>query len=345
MKKKVISTGIIMLFTVLTVYIFMTSKEISRLPELMDKIQYEWLSMAGLCMVLYFGFNALLLMRISREVGEPLNILQSLYMSCVGQYYSLITPFASGGQPAQVYVMQKKYGISLAKGTAITVKKFIVYQVVVSVFAISMFLMKFMDIVRSYSNIIIFIVIGLMVNLVGGIGILLIAYNPDLAKKAVAAIVGFLQKFRLFRKFDEKKVFGQIDDYAYHIESMRQNNKTMLMLCIYTVLQLIAFFSITYFVYLSLGQRGAGYMDILAIQTVVYVVVSFIPTPGGAGASEGSFYLLFKAFFANNVLLYGMAIWRLIIYYANILVSGLVIAIDRLSEVIRERRFGVTPNS
>lgn len=175
-------------------------------------------------------------------------------------------------------------------------------------------------------------------NLVGGIGILMLAYNPVATKGFVMWIISAIKKMGLLKKYDSDKALGPIEDYAKHIEEIRQNKKAMLILVVYTVLQLIAFFSITYFVYLALGQTGgASYVDILAIQTVVYVVVSFIPTPGGAGASEGSFYLLFKAFFAGDVLLYGMALWRIIIYYGSILVSGIVIGFDKVFRMVAKK--------
>lgn len=106
-----------------------------------------------------------------------------------------------------------------------------------------------------------------------------------------------------------------------------------------TFIQLTVYFSITYFIYLSLGQDGAHYIDILAIQTIVYVVVSFIPTPGGAGASEGSFYLLFKVFFSRDILLYAMALWRIIVYYGNMILSGLILLGVRIVTYFKKKNY------
>ncbi len=108
MKKKLFSTGTIVLFMAITIYIFATSKEIGALPKMVKDIQIHWLIMAASLMGLFYIFNTLILHKISHEIRHPLSLKGALYMSFVGQYYSLITPFATGGQPAQVYAMQKK---------------------------------------------------------------------------------------------------------------------------------------------------------------------------------------------------------------------------------------------
>lgn len=337
MKRKLISISIICLVTLVTIYIFLTSKEIAELPHMVQMIDYKWLAVAVACILIYIIINTFIIYSISKELTDKLTVRGALYISFVGQYYSLITPFASGGQPAQIYAMNKKYDISVAKATTITVKKFIVYQVVVALFATMMFFIKLGMIVSYYSGIFVFIIIGLIINLFGGIGILLLAYRADAAKKMVLYVFKLIRKIGLFKKTKKEDLLSHIDDYMIHIKELRRNKSKMIEITILTLIQLVIYFSVTYFIYISLGQVGASYVDILAIQTIAYVVVSFIPTPGGVGASEGSFYILFRAFFAKDILLYGMVLWRLIGYYGMIMVSGFVVLIEYVRVIIRKR--------
>lgn len=336
MNKKWINAIIIIAFMAVTIYVFLTSEEITTIYDIATSLQPLWLGAALFMMVVFHYYNSLVIYQLSQELDHPLRFREALYLSFVGQYYSLITPFASGGQPAQLYVMQSKYEISIAKSTAIIIKKFIIYQVVVSVIAILMFLYKFTYMISNYTAFMLFIVAGLAVNLGGGIVLVMLAYNPEATKAFVIYWLRLLKKLRFFRHTSEEKVHHSLDDYSMYVEEIRKKMDVMLRLTFYTAIQLLAFFSITYFVYLSLGQSGASYLDVLAIQTVVYVVVSFIPTPGGAGASEGSFYILFGGLFSREVLLYGMALWRIIVYYGNMLVSGVVILIDNVYRHIKE---------
>lgn len=329
-KKKIIGVIIVVAFTIITLCLLFKSEEIAKFPELMKRLDIRFLCLAVLCMLIYLLINSTLIYIIGKEISKDITFLKSIYLSFVGQYYSLITPFASGGQPAQIYAMKSRYNIPLSVGTTITVKKFLVFQVVVSLYAIVMFFMKFSFIMNKYAGIILFIVIGLIVNLVGGISIILLSYSKVLVVKLLDFLMLIAKKLHLSKYVKREKIMEHIEDYVKNIDEIKKNKKTMVSLVVVTFIQLTVFFSITYFIYLSLGQKGANFIDILAIQTIVYVVVSFIPTPGGAGASEGSFYILFKAFFSRDILLYAMALWRIITYYGNMILSGLVLLMVRI---------------
>ncbi|GKX28374.1 phosphatidylglycerol lysyltransferase [Vallitalea longa] len=330
MKKKIIGIIIVVVFTIITLYLLSSSEEIAEFPELVKRLDLKFLYIAILLMLLYLLINSTIIFVIGKEISKEITFMKSVYLSFVGQYYSLITPFAAGGQPAQIFAMKSKYNIPISVGTTITVKKFLIFQVVVSLYAISMFFTKIHFIVNRYSGLIVFIVIGLCVNLFGGILIILLSYSKVLVVKILDFIILIAKKLHLAKRIKRDVIVEHIDDYVKNIEEIKNNKKTMITLIIMTFVQLTIYFSITYFIYLSLGSTGANYIDILAIQTIVYVVVSFIPTPGGAGASEGSFYLLFRVFFTRDVLLYAMALWRIITYYGNMIFSGLILLIVRI---------------
>ncbi|GMQ57901.1 lysylphosphatidylglycerol synthase transmembrane domain-containing protein [Vallitalea sediminicola] len=338
MKKKIIGIIIVVVFTVITLYLLANSKEIAEFPELIKRLDMKFLYIAIGLMLLYLVINSTIIYIIGKEISKEMTFLKSVYLSFVGQYYSLITPFAAGGQPAQIIAMKTRYNIPISVGTTITVKKFLIFQVVVSLYAISMFFTKIHFIMNKYSGIIVFIVIGLSVNLIGGVLIILLSYSKTVVVKILDVIIIIANKFHLGKRIKRDLIIEHIDDYVKNIEEIKNNKKTMLSLIVMTFIQLTIYFSITYFVYLSLGSTGANYIDILGIQTIVYVVVSFIPTPGGAGASEGSFYLLFKVFFSRDVLLYAMALWRIITYYGNMIFSGLVLLLVRIFGYFKKKK-------
>ena len=339
MKKKTIGVIIVMVFTVITLYLLATSEEIAEFPELLKRLELKFLYIAIFLMFLYLTINSTIIYVIGKEISNEITFKNSIYLSFVGQYYSLITPFAAGGQPAQIIAMKSRYNIPLSVGTTITVKKFLIFQVVVSLYAISMFFTKIHFVVNRYSGLIFFMVIGLSVNLFGGILIILLSYSKTVVVKILDFVILIAKKLHLGKKINRDVIMEHIDDYVKNIDDIKNNKKTMISLFIMTFVQLTIYFSITYFIYLSLGSKGANYIDILAIQTIVYVVVSFIPTPGGAGASEGSFYLLFKVFFTRDVLLYAMALWRIITYYGNMILSGLILLITRIVGHFKSKKY------
>ncbi|QUH28854.1 lysylphosphatidylglycerol synthase transmembrane domain-containing protein [Vallitalea guaymasensis] len=338
MKKKIIGIIIVVVFTVITVYLLANSKEIAEFPELVKRLEIKFLYIAISLMLLYLVINSTIIYIIGKEISREITFMKSVYLSFVGQYYSLITPFAAGGQPAQIIAMKTRYNIPISVGTTITVKKFLIFQVVVSLYAISMFFTKIHFIMNKYSGLIVFIVIGLSINLIGGVLIILLSYSKTVVVKILDFVILIAKKLHLGKRIKRDSIIEHIDDYVKNIEEIKNNKKTMLTLIVMTFIQLTIYFSITYFIYLSLGSTGANYIDILGIQTIVYVVVSFIPTPGGAGASEGSFYLLFKVFFSRDVLLYAMALWRIITYYGNMIFSGLILLLVRIFGYFKKKK-------
>lgn len=336
-KKKVIGIIIIVAFMIITFHIFRKSEEIADFPQLIKRLHWGYVYIAVGLMLFYILINGTIIYTAGKKISNEITFKRSMYLSLVGQYYSLITPFASGGQPAQIYAMKTKFNMPISVGTTITVKKFIIFQVVVSLYAVVMFLTKIDFILNKYAGIIMFIIIGLLVNLFGGILIILLSYSKSLVIKLLDIIIAIANKLHVSKFIHRDEIIEHIEDYVDKIDDIKNHKATMISLVALTFIQLTAYFSITYFVYLALGGKGASYMDILAIQTIVYVVVSFIPTPGGAGASEGSFYVLFKAFIAKDVLLYAMALWRLITYYGNMILSGTILLIVKIIDYIKRR--------
>jgi len=51
----------------------------------------------------------------------------------MGLYYNLVTPFASGSQPIQVYSLTQ-YNVSLSRSIAIVTNKTVIYQTMVTIY-------------------------------------------------------------------------------------------------------------------------------------------------------------------------------------------------------------------
>lgn len=90
------------------------------------------------------------------------------------------------------------------------------------------------------------------------------------------------------------------------------------------MLQRMALFAVTWLVYRSFGLGDAGLWQIIALQTMISLSVDMLPLPGGIGASETSFIIMFEKVFGQSLVLPGMLLSRGISYYALVLISGAV---------------------
>ena len=89
-------------------------------------------------------------------------------------------------------------------------------------------------------------------------------------------------------------------------------------------------FSVTYFVYRAVGLNEAGYWQLISMQIYLYLAVSFAPTPGATGATEGGFYLFFNMLFPQSMLYSAMLLWRLFTYSTNLLFGSALVVSDEL---------------
>lgn len=323
MKKKIIGISLIVILTVITFYIVLGSSDVEALPELIHILNPYYLLMAIGCMVLYMITNGIILYIISKEITDNVSLKRAFYLAFIGQYYSAITPFAGGGQPMQIMILKNKYHVSIAKGTTVTVKKFVLYQVVISLLSMIAVFYNFDLMMTQYSKpMIILIFVGLVCHMLITLGIIMLAYTDVHIKKILSILLRLAHKVKLFRKTTIDKVNTHLDEYVKNIHDIKKNKTTMVGLFFITLIQIILFFSVTYFVYRALGQNGAKIFDLIFVQVMVYMVSSVVPTPGNVGASEGSFYVILQPFFPTNLIFYAIAIWRVITFYGIMLVSG-----------------------
>lgn len=100
-----------------------------------------WLLGAAGCWFAYLFFDALGYHYFLRKQGYEVKLSFALYISLMGFYYSNITPGASGGQPMQIYYMNKK-GVPIGIGTSGISMKFIANQLMTVLMASALWLWK-----------------------------------------------------------------------------------------------------------------------------------------------------------------------------------------------------------
>ena len=105
-----------------------------------------------------------------------------------------------------------------------------------------------------------------------------------------------------------------------------------------TIAQRVFLFVVTWLVYRSFALTGTSLWQIVSLQTIISLSVDMLPLPGGIGASEASFMVMFENIFGDNLVLPGMLLSRGISYYVLVLISGLVTCWSHILIQGRERR-------
>jgi len=89
---------------------------------------------------------------------------------------------------------------------------------------------------------------------------------------------------------------------------------------------------------MAFGHSEKTIIDLITMQSFLYLAVSFFPLPGAAGASEGGFYLFFSSFFTNAPVFIAMLIWRFVSYYCILIVGSLVVVGDEILRLKLKRK-------
>ncbi|MGB4640185.1 MAG: lysylphosphatidylglycerol synthase transmembrane domain-containing protein [Caldicoprobacterales bacterium] len=338
MEKKKWTLLYIALNILVIVLIGVLDPEIKEIDKAFNSVRLSWLVGGVAFMVLYWIMDGIILNYTINCIHKQKYFWKSFKVAVIGQYYNAVTPFASGGQPAQVYYMAKM-GVSGGSASSILIIKFLVYQVVLSLYGALAFILKGIYIYKYNSWIFWFSVVGFIVNAGAVVLLVFLSFNKGFVKGLAYNFIDLLNKIRLIREPDrtKKKLDSHVEDFHIGLRLIKGNTKAIFNMSLMTAVQLLFFFSITFFIYKGLGLNEEKWFNIVLVQALLYLAVSFIPTPGSTGASETGFMIFFRFFFPSNLIFVAMLLWRIISYYLNIMAGIVFIFVDSMSNLITSK--------
>ncbi|WEV54799.1 lysylphosphatidylglycerol synthase transmembrane domain-containing protein [Leuconostocaceae bacterium ESL0723] len=341
LKRNRISALIVVVLTGIT--IFYLHRELrgkgKQLEAALHVLDWRWLLGGFLMMVLSIFLEALatraLLDREDRSEVTWGTLIRVPLLNLLG---TGLTPFASGGQPAQLYALAHSK-MDGGRAMSIILMKFLVYQVVVVIFflvgyvAADNFIYQQVD--PTFAN---FIPFAILIHAVVIIGIALVMFWPSFTLKLVdltERLVGkFLEPERYQRLVDNLK--EKIENFHFESRRVISNWRDLLGSTFFTTLQLIVFYMIPYFVIRAFGYADVNPWLIVTMNIMIVMVISLFPIPGGVGGAELSFQLLFTPFVKNPAtLILVILIWRLITYYFG-LFAGIIAYILPVSKTAKK---------
>ena len=286
----------------------------------MNNLQIQWITIAAMSMVLYWVFEAKTLQCVVLLMKKKYKFKSAFKVTMIGQYFNSITPFASGGQPMQLFALTKQeVGVGRA-GSALMIK-FIIYQSVLIIYTLILILWKASFFKTKMSNLFYLIAVGFIVNASVIIFLIIFSRYRKLTHKLIIALTKIMEKLRLVKDISklELRINHHLEKFHDNMEIVKHSKVMMFKAVIYTIVQLTIIFIIPYFIYLSFGMRGASIESMIAGTAFVMMLTAFIPLPGAVGGAEGAFFMFFSLFFASNNILAAILLWRLITFYSCII--------------------------
>ena len=329
MKSNRIGAIVFVLLIFVTGYVIFKDNSLEDIIQTVRMVNPFYLLVAVFMMFVYVMLQSGNLYVTLSHLKQKPRYRRCLEYSFIEFYFSAITPSATGGQPMQVYYMQRD-NISVSVASLTVLLYVFSYQTVFLLYSASMFIFKY-PLLKSVNihEIRFFLIYGAAASLLLISGVMVIVFSNTTAHRIADFFVRLLAKIRIVK--DKQKVLAkvdaQMDEYANGVDYLKKNLGLFARLFILMFLQLTAYFSIPFFIYRSFGLSAYGFFDVIAMQCMVHLSAASLPLPGAVGANENNFYRLFRTIYTQSMIFPALLLSRGISFYGFMIISGIIAAI------------------
>lgn len=307
----------------------MRNVKLSALVKDMQTINWWWLLVAFLCICLYLLFETFITKVLISNRIKGFTFKDALRVPLVEQLFNGITPFSSGGQPGQLFVMMQT-GIDAGRASSALLMKFVVYQGMIVINFFLSLIIGFQYVIEKMQFLAWFVLFGFLIHFAVIVGLLLVMFKPQFTKQAAKIALYPVKWFVSADRYTnlQETMAEKIDNL--YLESIRIGRqwKLLLKVIVLTFCQLLFYYLIPYFIMLSLGYTNANVVMIVSLHVMIVMIISLFPIPGGSGGAEFSFESLFHSYItSSSKMVLAMLLWRLITYYFGLIAGAIALVI------------------
>lgn len=342
MKKRKINLQQLLSFLLLVLtlgivlYIGLTSTDLNDVARALRSLTPACLLMLLLSWMLYVLFNALTMMHFLHVQGYQIKLWQALHAAMVGIYYCNVTPGASGGQPMEMYELNK-YGVPIGISGSGMAVKFVVFQSVllISGAVFSLFNLEF---VRNHlDGSLWFVLLGYLANFFSIGMVVLMAISQKAVRWIIDRCIRIGCKFHICKDPDasREKWENHCQSFLNSVQLMVRNPRDLLVQCLIAFGQLMSLMVVILTVYHALGLSGESLFELTTMGVLLYIGASYVPLPGASGAQEGGFAVLFRGIFPDSQRFVALLVWRFTTYYLSVIVGAIVTTVENVAGMRR----------
>ena len=338
-KKIFINFLIFILLIIFTFSLVLKDQDVTEILKISATVKKQYILIAMFAMGVFVACESINIGRILKELGEKSKFISNVRYTLIGFFFSAITPAASGGQPMEIYYMHKD-NISVAHSTLALLMQLCSIQIVTITVGIISAVLHF-EVLKS--GLIYLLILGIILNSSALMLLIIAIFSKKLSEGLIKFVVKILKFFKI-RNIEKKqeKLEKELESYQTSAKYIKEHRILMLKTVLTTAVQMLAYYTVPYWIYLAFGLNNSNIFDILTLQAVLYATVSGIPSPGSVGVSEGGFLGIFRNAFPETVISSAMLLSRGVNFYLLILISAIVVVIstfrDRKENVAKENK-------
>lgn len=325
MKKYKINIVILIIISFIVMY-FALKDDFNTTIKYLATVNLLWIGVGILAFVLYLIFQSLSLHIFMKGVDKNYKLKDTILLILSAQFFNAITPFSSGGQPFQMYLM-KKQGIKLTDSGNVLLQNFIAQQlsiIIMGTFSIA--INKVFNIIPQDNMLRKIVVIGYVVNIVVLLILFMLSYAKKTNTELFNKILNFIFKFKFIRNKNDlkEKLLNKIDEFYEGSAYFKKNIRKLFRATLYNIIGLVFYYVIPLFVFFSIGEVSSiTVLESIVCSGYTYLIGSFVPIPGGTGGLEYGFIQFFQGFTVGATLSACMILWRFITYYFGMIIGAI----------------------
>jgi len=301
--------------------------ELNSILDILLKVKLPWLGLGVFCIVLYWVIEAQTLHLMLRTYDKNLSYLEILKLIVTTQFFNGITPFATGGQPFQIYVLSKRSNIGVGSITSASIHNFTIYQTVLVIMGTLAIIARYFFHVfpNSPGGLSALAATGFILNLLIIGALVIIAISPKLTElilEFIYKIIGFTPLRKRLPSI-RKKWGKTVSEFHENILILMADKEMYFKALGLNVLKLLCFYTVAYFISRSVGFNSINIVQAVIASAYVMLITSVVPLPGASGGAEMGFLVFFGSFIIGPQATAIMLLWRFTTYYIG-LFAGLL---------------------
>ena len=328
--------GAIFLGAVVVLYVvyLIATGQMATLIDALAGVDTTWVIGAVICYVLYFIFGVLAYaIAVYLDHDSPVGIRDLMSVEASGVFFGNLTPMMAGAVPSQIYRLTRT-GLDVGEASATQFTRFIMFQLAVVLFAALMLIAKLGFFFEAYGNIVVLNLVVFGVHLAECILLFVICLCPGFVIRVGNWAIEFLSArgWLKNRKHWDEMVNVQVMEFSEAFKRAAQDVPSMVLTLVVTMLQLASLYTIPWFVLNAFGIRG-DFIECLAAGSMVQMVASAVPLPGGTGGAEGGFVMFYQNMFGSATSA-GFLVWRIVTFFGPTILAAPLLGLSTRNRTV-----------
>ena len=223
--KKYKKNIILLVLVSLCVMFFIMKDNYKEIIENLLKVNIFYLLIAVVLIILYILFQSFSMHFYLKEINKNYKFKDTFILMFSALFFNAITPFSSGGQPFQLYLLNKQ-GFKVSEAMNALIQNFLSYQLALTILGILAIISNsFLNIIPNTSLLKHIVIIGFAVNMLVLFLIIYLSKAKKLNTKMFNKIINFIFSFKFIKNREQlkEKAISKIEEFYDSNEYYKKN--------------------------------------------------------------------------------------------------------------------------